>query len=385
MANFSKRPWFLIVTVILIAACLRSPLTGVGSIIQMIRTDLDLSSSAAGMITTIPLLAFGLLSLQAGLAARKVGTGRVMTAGLLMVIAGILLRSSLETTGLFAGTIIIGIGIAIGNVLLPVVIKANFPTQIGFMTAVYATVQATTSGISGGISAPIASRFGWQIALGIWVLIAGLALVFWLPFRKAHWETAHREGGFQRVIRRRISWALGIYFGLQSMIFYCFVAWFATILQSRGTSLETSAFYNSCFLFMGLAGTFTAPFLSELRSNRSWLGITLGVTYTVGLLFMIFGTGTASIWLVILLCGYCQGAAFSFGVGLFIYHSEDAAEASLVSGFAQSVGYLIAATGPAVSGRLFDLTGSWSPALWLCTGVTFILIFLGFYVGKPRH
>lgn len=374
-----------VAAVILIACCLRAPFTGTGSIVGMIQEELSLSSGSAGLLTSIPLLTFGLLSACMGLIGRKYGAGRVMVTGAGLMIAGILIRSFLGTAGLFAGTVILGGGIVIGNVLVPAVVKDFFPERSGEMTGIYTTVMSVMSGIAGGVSVPLAECAGWRTALAVWAAPAVLAMMSWIPCRRMRLCEGARSSTFSAVLRSPVAWAAGVYMGLQSLIFYSFVAWFATILQSRGYSLDAAGLYNSLYLFTGLLGSFAAPVIAERCANKVRFGGFLGILYGTGMLFLIFGTGAAGVWMVILFCGFCQGACFSYSMLMFVFHTESASAASLMSGFGQSVGYLIACVGPVLFGAVYDAAGRWEPAMWIMLAVCGVLAVLGAYIGQEKY
>lgn len=412
-----KRMVILTIAILLYACCLRAPFTGTGSILIMIQKDLGLSGGGAGMLTSIPLFTFGLLSIAAGLVSRRWGAGKTMIFGTVLISLGILARTFLGVSGIFFGTIVLGAGITIGNVLVPAIVKGYYPNHTSAMTSCYTTMMSVASGISGGISVPVALRYGWKAALGFWVVLSVLTMLFWIPDRRLrlqdHSETdmsvftvkgstctenplsqrtdsgmpVQREHSseLQRIVHSRLAWMVGIYMGLQSLVFYSFVSWFATILQSRGLSVSASGTCNSLYLFIGLVGSFAAPLLAELHRSKVWLGIFLGTLYAAGILIMILIPGTAGIWCTILICGFCQGACFSYSMLMFVFHTRSAAASSLMSGFGQTVGYLIAGTGPALTGWIFDVLGNWNPVLWFLFGICLVLIVLGSRIGRENY
>lgn len=395
MNRTRKKPFLLISAIILYACCLRAPFTGTGSILTMIRTDLQLSGSSAGMLTSIPLFTFALLSIASGYLAQKLGAGNAMIIGAALISLGIFARAFSGSSGLFLGTVILGAGITIGNVLLPAIVKACFPEHTSAMTSCYTTIMSVASGISGGISVPLALRFGWSFALGIWLILSLLTLLLWLPCRHIRLQEEYPPGDIPQsnsappdiktVTCSPTAWAVGIYMGLQSLVFYSFVSWFATILQSRGFSAAASGNFNSLYLFVGLAGSFAAPFLADLRKDKSWLGLLLGTLYAAGILILILVPGSAGVWGTIIVSGFCQGACFSYSMLMFVFHTRTAAVSSILSAFGQSVGYLIASAGPALTGKLFDLSGNWDLILWILFGVSIALLFLGRYIGKEKE
>ncbi len=175
--------WLLVLGIIFIAAALRAPFTSVGPLVTMIQDDLGLSNTVAGAITTLPLLAFAILSPFAPKLARRFGMANVLLLAMVMLAIGILIRSSSGTGMLFTGTAILGLSIAVCNVLLPGLIKGKFPQKIGLMTGVYSVSMNLCAATASAISVPLASNagFGWRGTLAIWFMIATLATLFWIP------------------------------------------------------------------------------------------------------------------------------------------------------------------------------------------------------------
>jgi CP family cyanate transporter-like MFS transporter len=221
----AKKTLFLFLAIIVIFCGLRAPITEVGSLVSTIRDGLGLSSTSAGMLTTIPLIAFGIISVFVGHFSDRLGAGKVMLVGLLLLVAGIVLRTFAVAAGLFIGTAIIGIGLAVGNVLIPAFIKAFFPEKVGTMTSAYTTSMSVFAGISGGISVPLAKAYGWQLSLFIWIIPAATALLLWLPNRNTVLAVkAKRASKGGSIAKDSMTWLISLYIGVQSLLFYCFVA-----------------------------------------------------------------------------------------------------------------------------------------------------------------
>lgn len=340
------------------------------------------------MLTTIPLIAFGIVSFFAGKYAEKFGAGRMMLAGLILLLAGIVVRSYAGVTGLFVGTAVIGTGIAIQNVLVPAIIKAHFPKKVGVMTASYTTMMATLSGISGGISVPLANAIGWRNTLFMWVFIVSVALVLWIINRdiklKPVDETEVQTNKHADVTKDPMSWFIACFMGIQSLLFYCFVAWFATIVQSNGFDKVTAGYFNSAYLFLGITGSLTVPVLAGRRKNQSLLAVALGIIYTVGLAALTVNGGLSSLIISMVCCGFCQGATISFSMMLFGLHTKNPTDTSALSGLAQSIGYLLASVGPIILGKVYDIAGNWNAPLAVLVVLAIVLTVLGFIVGQEK-
>ena len=415
-----KKQALLVAALLLSSCCLRAPITGLGSMIGLIQEDTGLASSGAGMLTTIPLLAFAAFSLFAGKAGSRFGAGNVMLAGLLITGAGVLCRSYMGMGGLFAGTVIIGIGIAVGNVLIPAFIKGYLPGREGIMTGIYTSLMAIFSGIAGAISVPLSVSFGWKNALVVWIFLLAVTFIFWIPNKSCSLERQEpgkggchgssakasllrgksskgkppkREtfdleqagSGLGDLAKRRMTWLVALYMGIQSLLFYCFVAWLATIVQSKGFDAETAGYFNSIYMLVGIPGSLIFPMVAGGRQNQSGLAAGVGVLYIGGMVAMIFAQNTWTLMGAILCCGFCAGASLSFAMLLFGRHTKNAADASALSGLAQSAGYLLAAAGPALMGELFDRAGSWTIPMAALVAMTGALAVLGFVTGKASR
>lgn len=388
--------------ILLISCCLRAPITGVGPMIGIIRDDLNLANSAAGMLTTIPLLAFAVVSLFVGKLSSRFQAGQVMLWGLIATGAGILCRSYLGMAGVFAGTVVIGIGIAVGNVLIPAFIKAYFPGKVGMMTGVYTSLMAIFSGIAGAVSIPMFSLWGWKNALAVWIFLLAAAILLWLPSRSCSLEkkaptlepqpqagivqpAAGAKGiGLITLARDSMTWWVSAYMGVQSLIFYCFVAWFATIVQSKGFDAQTAGYFNSAYMLVGIPGSLILPMISDRCKNQSALAVGLGVLYMGGMASMLLTKGTSLLIASILCCGFCAGASLSFAMLLFVMHTSSAADASALSGLAQSIGYALAAAGPVCMGKLYDVTGGWTIPLVVMLVMVGVLTVAGLFSGREK-
>ncbi len=275
----SKKAIVLLSAIIVFSCALRAPITGVGSLIGYISDDLSLSNMSAGMLTTIPLMAFSAVSFFIGSFSHRLGAGKVLLTGIILLFVGIILRSFANISGLFVGTAVIGLGIAVGNVLIPAVIKAFFPARIGILTSAYTTTMSVFAGISGGISVPIAKAFGWQFALLVWIILAFAALILWLPNKNLQltndlgiYENAE---GRRPITKDSMTWCVALYMGIQSLLFYCLVAWFATILQSKGFDTSTAGYFNSIYMLLGIPGSLIIPLLASKSRNQSFIGLGL--------------------------------------------------------------------------------------------------------------
>ena len=401
----SKKQHYIIISVIvliiLIACNLRASITGVGSLINTISGDLGLSAGTAGMLTTIPLLSFAAISPIVVLAAEKLGAGRLFIISSFVLSAGILIRSCCGQAGLFIGTVIIGMGIAVGNVLLPAVIKSIFPNRIESMTSLYTVIMQAVSAVSTAVSVPIALVMGWKAALGIWIFPALAALICCIANRRLDIsqgadegtvcgssadgaETPTIYGAKSTLLKKGMTWWITSYMGVQSMMFYCFIAWLSPIMQSKGYSDIVSGYFLSVYVIMGIIGSAFLSFIMKRNKSQSSTGILLGILYLTGMICMLFSSWFFALAAGILLCGFCSGTCISFSMALFGLHTSNGNSASKLSGIAQSAGYLLAAAGPVLLGKVFDISGNWTFCMLILVAAAVYLIISGRIVGREE-
>ncbi|HIU25271.1 MAG TPA: MFS transporter [Candidatus Copromorpha excrementigallinarum] len=379
------RIWLTGALIILTACNLRAPITGVGALVDTISGDLGLSPSAAGFLTTIPLLAFAGISLLVSPLSRRLGAGNLLLAGLGLLTAGILLRSLAGNAGVFLGTAAAGAGIAVGNVLLPALVKSFFPDRIEQMTSAYTAVMQVTSAISTGISVPLAAAAGWKAALLVWALPAMGALALCITRRKTTVSEGSDkpEKGKKSMYRHPMTWWVTAYMGVQSFIFYSCIGWLSSIMQDKGMTQTEGGYMLSLYVVMGIAGSCALPFIMRKNKTQSVTGMQMGITYTAGLLMLLCDSYVLTA-AGIILCGICSGTCISFSMALFGLHTSKGREASRLSGTAQAAGYFIAAAGPVLLGRVFEAAGGWTAPLLILVGAALFLVLAGYVAGKDE-
>ncbi len=300
---------------------------------------------------------------------RRIGAGALLLTCLAVLAAGTLIRSLPSVAALFLGAVTIGASIAVANVLMPGIVKKDFPRHVGLMTGLFTMALAGGPALATVLSVPLYHAFGdsWRLSLGFWALPAALGALVWLPLR-------HHDRPAPRldipVERRQISFrdpvALSVmaFMGIQSLVFYTILAWMPTILQAHGVSVEEAGFLLALLNSVGIAAALVAPVIAHrmpdqrLAAIASTLALTTGVT---GLL--VEPRQGALLWSIFI--GIGQGSAVSLALMMMVVRARDAAEATSLSGLAQGIGYLIASAGPAAAGALYSATGSWDAALLL--------------------
>jgi len=371
------RPWLLLLGLVLVALNLRPALSSLAPLLNTVREHTGLSAAAAGLLTTLPVLCLGLFAPLAPRLARRLGAERAVLAILLLLAAGIVLRSLFPVAGLFLGSLVAGASIGIIGVLLPGIVKRDFPHIAGIMTGVYTMALCLGAALAAGASVPLAELFGdaWQPALAAWALPAVLAALVWLPQTRQA-QHAHRQAFQVRGLwRDPLAWQVTLYMGLQSSLAYIVFGWLPSILIDRGLSPTAAGLMMSGSVMVQLLSALGAPWLGTRgRDQRLVVFLVLALTLA-GLLGLLYAPG-GSLWLWAVVLGLGQGGTFSIGLALIVLRSPDAHVASHLSGMAQGVGYTLAALGPFLVGLVHDLSDGWN-----AVGVIFIAISLGALVA----
>jgi CP family cyanate transporter-like MFS transporter len=379
----------LVAGIVLVAVNLRASISAVGPIVSDIRADLGLSSASAGLLTTLPVLAFAGASPVAVPLSRRIGIERTLAGALVVLLGGILLRVTGSTWAAFAGTALLGVGIAAGNVLLPVLVKRDLPTRIGPVTSIYVTLMVACAGVASTVSVPLAddAGLGWQGALAVWAVPVAAALLLWVP-RAA--RTGPRvldpgEGPVRptRMRRSAIAWWVTAYMGLQSAAFYVLIAWLPDLFQDDGVSATNAGLLMGVMQATSLLATIAVPVLATRAPSQRRLVLvssTLGIFAAVGL--VVAPGELALLWTMAI--GVAGGSTLSLSLAFFVLRTRNGADAAALSGMAQSIGYAFAAVGPFAIGALHDATDDWTaPAIVIAVNWVLILI-VGMAAGRAR-
>lgn len=383
-------PMLIIAGIILITFTMRSPITSVGPLVSSIRTDLGLSNGMSGMLTTVPLLAFALLSPLAPSIGHRFGTERTLFAGLLTILLGVALRSSGFIVTLFVGTAFIGAGIAICNVLIPGLVKQRFPQKAGLLTSVYTTTMSMCAAIASGVSIPLAkgANLGWQGSLAFWSIVVIIAISVWLPQLRGTGKPVpamkQKNTPKKGLWRSALAWQVTFFMGLQSFLFYCTIAWLPAILQQHGISQTNSGWMLSLVQVISLPASFLAPVLASRLRNQRLMAVVIGTLSLLGCAGLLINGNMALLMLCLVFLGLSQGASISLALTFIVIRSENVRQAAELSGMSQSVGYLLAAFGPIFIGFIFDLTHSWTVPLLSLILVSLLVIFAGLGAGRNQ-
>ncbi len=384
--NWRGKTLILIIGIILMAMTLRLPLTVVGPIIEFIREGLGISNVLAGFLTTIPLLAFALVSPFVPRISRTIGIELSLFISMLLLATGIALRSAGITSLLLVGTIIIGVAISFGNVLLPSFFKLKFPFHVGLMMGIYSVAMNVSGGFGAGLSHPIANTTNWQIALAFPIVIVLIASLVWSPQLRNNdrMQATATTAPKLKLWRSPLAWAVTLAMGLQSFIFYTTGAWLPAIFVSQGMAADKAGWMVAIMLLAQLPLTFIMPVLADKLKNQRPIVVILTLLYTVGFVGIALGlTEYTVLWMICI--GSAGGSSFSLAMMLFTLRTKTAYAAADLSGFAQSIGYLLAASGPIVFGALYDYTGSWQLPIYVFLIVVAVLFVSGWYAAGNKY
>ncbi|MGC5166224.1 MFS transporter [Luteimicrobium sp. DT211] len=378
---------YLLVTVLVVAANLRGAITAVGPVIDDLGADTGLSAGALGLLGAVPLLTFAVVSPLVHALARRTGTEPAVGIALFVLAAGTTLRSVTAVPGsLWVGTVLLAGAIAVGNVLVPALVKRDFPDRVPVVTGVYSAVMSGFAAVASGIAVPLAAIGGWQLALGAWAGLALLGALLWLPRTRAHTPPPDDDPQPLGVApwRSATAWQVALFMGLQSSGYYLLVTWLPEIEHDRsGTSHASAGWLLFAMQIVGIvAGLAVGPVLHRLRDQRlAAAGVSgLMVLAAVGL---IVAPGAHVLW--VLLAGASSGASLVVALSLFAARTRTARDAGRLSGMAQGVGYLVAAGGPTVAGLLHDATGAWAATLGLVACVAAAQAVVGLLAGRNRY
>jgi CP family cyanate transporter-like MFS transporter len=383
------RPGLILIGVLLVATNLRAAITSLGPVLRIVQGDQQLSSVAASVLVSVPLIAFATFSPIAPKVAAKLGLERALGAALLLLAAGVVLRSTPPQPLLWAGTALLGVAIAMLNVLLPSLIKRDFPTRIGPITGAYTAVQSGVAAIAAGIAVPLAGQqsSGWRLSLGIWAGLALLALGLFAPQlrRSARGVTTSAGPGASRARApwgSALAWQVTFFMGLQSLAFYVLLTWLSSIEQAAGTSPAAAGFHQLLFNLFGLLGSLVCSALIHRLPDQRPIAVGGSLLLMAALTGLLLVPGAGVIWAVI--AGFSSGITLALALSLFGLRTRHYAEAGALSGMAQAVGYTLAALGPIAIGAVHDATASWTPALTIMLALVAVQVVFGALAARPR-
>ncbi|TJZ73323.1 CynX/NimT family MFS transporter [Chitiniphilus eburneus] len=380
-------PVLLVAGMILVGLNLRPALSSVAPILGALRADTGLGATAAGLLTTLPVLCLGLAAPLAPRMARRWGAERTAFGILLLLAAGLLLRTVLGPSVLFVGTAIAGASIGIIGVLLPGIVKRDFPHHPGTMTGLYTMALCLGAAMAAGATEPLRLAFDsrWQPALAFWAIPAVIAALAWLPQLRRADHGHHRQGyTVTGLWRDPLAWQVTIYMGLQSSLAYCVFGWLPSILVDRGLTPVQAGWVMSVSVLLQLITALGGPWAAtRARDQRGAIAVMLVLTWA-GLLGCLFAP-LSQLWPWAIVLGLGQGGTFSIALTLIVLRARDPHVAAHLSGMSQGVGYTLAALGPFAVGVIHDLSGSWAPLGVFFTILSVAALIAGLGAGRKRY
>lgn len=374
----------LIPGIFLLGACMRTPITSIPSIVKEIAQSFHIPETSLGILTTIPLICFGIFSVIIPAISRRWGNEMAIAISLALLTLGSLMRIA-NYSMLIWGTILVGVAITFINVLLPAIITDNLPTRVGSMTSLYNVSLSLFSAIGAYAITPLAQAANWNFAVAILSLLPLLTLLLWLPNLRFNHRDHQASTKGANMWKNPRAWAMLIYFGASSFIFYTIVAWLPSMAESAGMSHNTASIVASLFQLFSLPASFAAPVLAARLHHRQVMVWITGALVVIGTILLMLPIGGLVYYaLISALLGLGTAGTFSFIMTLFSLKTKSTADTSSLSGMVQSLGYLIAAIGPVIIGQLKAVTSSWMVSEIVMLIVTIIYTVTGLITEHHR-
>lgn len=382
-----RRNLLLIAGILLIATTLRVTFTGAAPLLDAIRSDYGLTTAQTGLLTTLPLLAFGLVSPLAAGVARRFGIERSLLLAMILICLGVGLRSLPFVSLLFIGTAIIGCGIALGNVLLPGLIKRDFSQHVAKMTGAYSLTMGGAGALGSAMVVPLAlAGLGWRGALLMLMAFPLLALFIWLPQARRQVTAPLTGSGAihnRGIWRSALAWQVTLFLGINSLVYYVIIGWLPAILQSIGYSEAQAGSLHGLLQLATAAPGLAIPLILYRLKDQRGIAVLVALMCAVSALGLWFLPAQAVLWTIIF--GFGSGATMILGLTFIGLRASSAHQAAALSGMAQAVGYLLAACGPPVMGKIHDANGDWHIPLIAVALISVAMAVFGALAGRDRE
>lgn len=389
----AARPVLMLVGIVLASLNMRAALAGVSPVLDEISAHFGLTATMGSLVTTVPLIFMGLGSAIAPKLARRWGTETVLFGALVLLACGTVLRVAPPLAALLGGCAVVGTGIALLNVLMPGLVKRDFPERAAGMTALYSTSMILGASVSAAAAVPLEEALGgWQASLVSWALLAVVAAALWLPpVIAARRAGAHAGGGTSptssaggvALFRSALAWQVTLFMGAQSLVAYVIIAWLPTIFTDHGMDRATAGLVFAFTTLVQMAGSFLVPTLAGRMRSQRLLAVAVVVLMASGIAGLLVAP-VAGAWLWAGLLGVGQGGTLGLALTMMVLRTHDAHSAAKLSGMAQTWGYLLAAAGPLLLGAVHDATGDWTAPIGLLLAVCAGLMLLGIGAGRDR-
>lgn len=399
----------LVVAIVLAALNLRPAITSLGALLEEVRVALGMSGSVAGLLTSVPPLCFAVFGVTAPRLARRFGPGAVVCGGMAAIAAGLLIRPFVGgTAGFLAATALALMGIAVSNVLMPVIVKRWFPDRIGTMTGLYSMALALGTSTAAAVTVPATDLLGgdWRSGLALWSVLAAVAVLPWLWFVRDRGTAAGGRPGAPaaarvppraepasaprprtgtpplRIVRSGTAWALAVFFGLQATAAYITMGWMPQVFRDAGVPAGTAGLLLAVTMVMGVPLAFVIPRLATRLPHQGPIVLVLGACGLTGYAGLYLAPA-AGAWAWALLLGIA-GCAFPLALTLVGMRARTGAGVAQLSAFAQSTGYLISIPGPLLVGVLYQHSGGWGLPIGLMAALMVPQTVFGWLAGRAR-
>ncbi|MFD0222372.1 CynX/NimT family MFS transporter [Streptomyces hirsutus] len=409
----------LVVGIVLAALNLRPAIVSLGALLEEVRTGLGMSGTVAGLLTSLPSLCFAVFGVTAPRLARRFGPGAVVCAGMTAIGAGLLIRPFTgSTAGFLAASALALMGIAVSNVLMPVIVKQWFPDRVGSMTGLYSMALALGTALAAAVTVPVTEALGgkWESGLALWAALAAAAVLPWLlflgergrapaertPARERHRGERRTPGEGTpgervpgrhpsreqtpapglRITRSRTAWALAVFFGLQATAAYITMGWMAQIFRDAGVSASTAGLLLALTMVMGVPLAFVIPRVAARLPHQGPIVVVLGTSGLAGYAGLYFAPAAGALaWALLLGIANC---AFPLALTMVGMRARSGVGVAKLSAFAQSTGYLISLPGPLLVGVLYQHSGGWGLPLALVAALLIPQMVAGVLAGRAR-
>ncbi|WP_030245196.1 CynX/NimT family MFS transporter [Streptomyces sp. NRRL S-350] len=385
-------PLLLLTGIVLVALNMRACLAAISPMVGEIQRTFGLSTTASGLITTVPVLFQGVGAPLTPRLTRRFGAERVVLGAVLVLGAGVLLRVLPSVFALYAGCVVIGVAIAVLNVSMPGLVKREFPDRAATMTGVYSTTMLVGATLAAGTSVPLEHALGggWRASLGAWSLLALVAAVAWLPQvlrsrqeRGSAAVAAVPGTPIAGVWKSPLAWQISLFMGVSSLLVYTLVAWMPTILADHGMDRGQAGLVFAFSNLVQVAGAFLVPLMAGRMTSQRALAVTMAALNGFGIALLLVAPVSAA-WVSATILGVAQGGSLGLGLAFIVLRTRSAAGAAQLGGMSQAVGYLVAAAGPVGAGALHQLTGGWEATLVLMLVLVVVVGAAGWGAGRNR-
>ena len=375
---------FELIALVAIAGCIRSPITSVGPQINSIRDSQNLGIIQFGLLTSIPVICFALAAPLPSLRIfRKIKTEQLIVFALLALATATIFRTVGSNSLLFALTVILGVSIAILNIVTPALVRRDYPKKITTVMPIYSAVLALMASLGAGLSIPIATYFGdnWKIGISVWAIPAVLVALIWIPLlRKAQPMPDAHENHFKELLRSRKAWLVSLYMGVQSAMFYTQVAWMPKILIDKDYSAAQAGALFGLSTLCGFALTLILPLVFSRGEDLKLAILATSIPGIVGFLGLNYLSNNWTFPALVLIS--TTHAALPLALGLIAMKSPSLGATSHLSSMAQGIGYCIAAAFPILIGYTYEVSNSWLIATYLIAALICVQAILGLKANR---